>query len=126
MKYLLVLFLLIAPALYGKQKDAPKPASKDARGVAPQATTKAARPQEAPATLVMGTVEQWRVRAEERFPDLKAPGSEFSAAFERAYNVTQAENPQFLWANDWPLRLAEIVARQRKESKPGSLAVARG
>ena len=125
MKYIVVLFLLITPALYGKQKDVAKPANKDARGAAPQAATKAAGRRDAPATLVMGTASQWRVRAEERFPDLKAPASDFSLAFECAYKVTQEEDPSFFLANDWPVRLAEIVARQLKEPKPGSLAVVR-
>jgi len=119
MKPLLLLSLLIAPALYGNQKD-----PRQAPDKKPRQTSQQESREEAP-TFVIGSVEQWQARAEDRFPELRTPGSAFQIAFQAAYRAMQANNPGFLAANDWPDRLAESVAQSLKEGKTTPSAVVR-
>lgn len=122
MQRFLPLGLLLIPALlFGKEKET-------GQGTVPAA----ARPVEAPAVpksvvvspgvavspaepvLVIGTVAQWRAKAEERYPALGEPGSAFHVAFELAYKEKLKESPDFFRANDWPLRLAESIDHSLK------------
>jgi hypothetical protein len=70
-------------------------------------------------------VERWQAQAEQRFPQLRQLDSEFRAEFLTAQKVMQEKHPEFFLANDWPVRLAENVARSLKPGQPVPLAAIR-
>jgi hypothetical protein len=122
MRLLILLLLLLSPALYGKQRDSKAAtAEKKARTTAQQ---RALKPAETamPLRLVIGSVERWQAQAEQMFPELRQMDSEFRAEFQTAQKVMQEKNPEFFLANDWPVRLAETVARTLKPDHSTPLA----
>jgi hypothetical protein len=115
--------LLLSPALYGKQRDSKAATSeKKARSTAQQRAVKSK--EDAP-QLVIGSVERWQAQAEQRFPQLRQEDSEFRAEFLTVQKVMQEKNPEFFVANDWPVRLAETVARSLKPGQSVPLAAIR-
>lgn len=118
MKRLVLFYLLLAaPVLQAKQRDSQPDAGgavdKKGRPSVPRPSPKAAEPAPAP-VLVIGSVTNWQAQAEAMYPSLRSPDSSFSAAFEMACRLMREQNPAFFVANDWPLRLAETVARSMK------------
>jgi hypothetical protein len=118
MRLLILLLLLLSPALYGKQRDfKAATAEKKAR-----TTSQKPAESEMPPRLVIGSVERWQAQAEQMFPELRQANSEFRAEFLTAQKVMQQKSPDFFLANDWPVRLAETVARSLKPGHSAPLA----
>lgn len=111
--FLSLLSLLIAPLVYGKSREA-KPGSGAPTDSKPRGDARPSGPPE----LVLGTVAHWQAEAELRHPDLRSPGSVFSCAFRTALEAMRHDDPRFFAANDWPLRLAERVARSFGDANP--------
>lgn len=58
-------------------------------------------------------VAEWQRRAVKKHPDLGKPGSEFNRIFLDRLRVAKASDPAFLARSDWPMRLADEIAKDQ-------------
>jgi hypothetical protein len=63
-----------------------------------------------------------RALATKAYPSLAVPGSAFNIRFLALYNDTKVSNPGLLTQADWPMQLAERVAKQLGNATPGPSA----
>ena len=56
------------------------------------------------------TVDEWKKKAVEQFPDLAVAGSALNSAFVLKYQSYQVSKPRFFDSPDWPMRLAKECA----------------
>lgn len=65
------------------------------------------------------TVEQWKAKTIEKYPDLAVPGSLFNKQFVAEYRKTQETDPKLLENPQWPMLIAESVEKQLQAKIPG-------
>jgi hypothetical protein len=61
------------------------------------------------ATLVADTVDQWEVKAAQKYPDLTVKDSPANRAFVAEVAARRSNDPQFFEASNWPMVLADEV-----------------
>lgn len=65
------------------------------------------------------TVEQWKAKTIEKYPDLAVTGSAFNKQFVADYRNRQKAEPKLFENPQWPMIIAEGVAKQLKAKIPG-------
>jgi hypothetical protein len=65
------------------------------------------------------TVEQWKAKAIEKYPDIAIPGSLFNKQFVAEYRRRQATDPKLLENPQWPMLIAQSIAKQLEAKIPG-------
>ena len=70
-------------------------------------------------TLAQETAEQWKAKTIEKYPDLAIPGSPFNKQFVADYSSLQKTEPKLFDNPQWPMLIAQGVAKQLQAKIPG-------
>lgn len=70
-------------------------------------------------TPAQETLEQWKAKTIEKYPDLAVPDSLFNKQFLAEYRKQQESNPKLLENPQWPMIIAQTIEKQLLAKIPG-------